>query len=258
MLILMLFVPQINIIFAISTSNNPIIKKIYAWERWRTSAWYLPILCPCPQKKFHPQIFVSTFLCHTFLHLTFLCILKISSCSLVSTNFCICILYPNINCHSSFAKLYLHIFICITLSANIHPQIVHPPAADCHQPFLVVCSILSVSIITHLLLTATAPITTYHQQPAECRPLPLPINACLQPVITGSLLPTVNACHCQLVACCHHPSPPICGPLSTAITACLVLAAHHRSSLSVFCLLTVTAAHQFEPDAHCHWQPAQW
>ena len=31
-----------NIIFVISTSNNPIINKIYAWERWRTSAWYLP------------------------------------------------------------------------------------------------------------------------------------------------------------------------------------------------------------------------
>ena len=30
MLILMLFVPQMNIIFAISTSNNPIINKIYA------------------------------------------------------------------------------------------------------------------------------------------------------------------------------------------------------------------------------------
>ena len=42
MLILMLFAPQMNIIFAISTSNNPIINKIYAWERWRTSAWYLP------------------------------------------------------------------------------------------------------------------------------------------------------------------------------------------------------------------------
>ena len=42
MLILMLFALQMNIIFAISTSNNPIIKQIYAWERWRTSAWYLP------------------------------------------------------------------------------------------------------------------------------------------------------------------------------------------------------------------------
>ena len=42
MLILMLFAPQFNIIFAISTSNNPIINKIYARERWRTSAWYLP------------------------------------------------------------------------------------------------------------------------------------------------------------------------------------------------------------------------
>ena len=30
MLILMLFAPQMNIIFAISTSNNPIINKIYA------------------------------------------------------------------------------------------------------------------------------------------------------------------------------------------------------------------------------------
>ena len=40
--ILMLFAPQINIIFAIRTSNNPIINQIYAWERWRTSAWYLP------------------------------------------------------------------------------------------------------------------------------------------------------------------------------------------------------------------------
>ena len=30
MLILMLFVPQMNIIFAISTSKNPIISKIYA------------------------------------------------------------------------------------------------------------------------------------------------------------------------------------------------------------------------------------
>ena len=29
MLILMLFVPQMSIIFAISTSNNPIINKIY-------------------------------------------------------------------------------------------------------------------------------------------------------------------------------------------------------------------------------------
>ena len=42
MLIFMLFAPQMNMIFAISTSNNPIINKIYAWERWRTSAWYLP------------------------------------------------------------------------------------------------------------------------------------------------------------------------------------------------------------------------
>ena len=42
MLILMLFAPQMNIIFAISTSNNPTSNKIYAWERWRTSAWYLP------------------------------------------------------------------------------------------------------------------------------------------------------------------------------------------------------------------------
>ena len=42
MLILMLLAPQMNIMFAISTSNNPIINKIYAWERWRTSAWYLP------------------------------------------------------------------------------------------------------------------------------------------------------------------------------------------------------------------------
>ena len=32
MFILMLFAPQMNIIFAISTSNNPIINKIYAWE----------------------------------------------------------------------------------------------------------------------------------------------------------------------------------------------------------------------------------
>ena len=38
----MLFAPQMNIIFAIRTSNNLIINKIYAWERWRTSAWYLP------------------------------------------------------------------------------------------------------------------------------------------------------------------------------------------------------------------------
>ena len=30
MLILMLFAPQMNIIFAISTSNNPVINKIYA------------------------------------------------------------------------------------------------------------------------------------------------------------------------------------------------------------------------------------
>ena len=30
MLILMLFAPQMNIIFAISTSNNPIMNKIYA------------------------------------------------------------------------------------------------------------------------------------------------------------------------------------------------------------------------------------
>ena len=30
MLILMLYAPQMNIIFAISTSNNPIINKIYA------------------------------------------------------------------------------------------------------------------------------------------------------------------------------------------------------------------------------------
>ena len=30
MLILMLFAPQMNIIFAISTSNNPTINKIYA------------------------------------------------------------------------------------------------------------------------------------------------------------------------------------------------------------------------------------
>ena len=30
MLILRLFAPQMNIIFAISTSNNPIINKIYA------------------------------------------------------------------------------------------------------------------------------------------------------------------------------------------------------------------------------------
>ena len=29
MLVLMLFAPQMNIIFAISTSNNPIINKIY-------------------------------------------------------------------------------------------------------------------------------------------------------------------------------------------------------------------------------------
>ena len=46
MLILMLFAPQMGIIFAISTSNNPIIKKNYAWERWRTSAWYLPRCLP--------------------------------------------------------------------------------------------------------------------------------------------------------------------------------------------------------------------
>ena len=37
MLILMLFAPQMNIIFSISTSNNPIINQIYA-ERWHTSA----------------------------------------------------------------------------------------------------------------------------------------------------------------------------------------------------------------------------
>ena len=42
MLILMLFAPQMNIILAISASNNPTINKIYAWERWHTSAWYLP------------------------------------------------------------------------------------------------------------------------------------------------------------------------------------------------------------------------
>ena len=32
MLILMLLAPQMSIIFAISTSNNPITNKIYAWK----------------------------------------------------------------------------------------------------------------------------------------------------------------------------------------------------------------------------------
>ena len=34
-----LFAPNLNVIFGITTSSNLIINKIYAWERWRTSAW---------------------------------------------------------------------------------------------------------------------------------------------------------------------------------------------------------------------------
>ena len=46
MLNLMLFTPQMSITFVISTSNNHIIDKMYAWERWRTSACYLPSTFP--------------------------------------------------------------------------------------------------------------------------------------------------------------------------------------------------------------------
>ena len=59
--IFMLFAPQMRIITAISTSNNPIINAIEAWARWCTSAWYLPINCPCPEKGWNPK---STFKCN--------------------------------------------------------------------------------------------------------------------------------------------------------------------------------------------------
>ena len=62
MLIFILFAPQMSIIFAISISNNLIINIIYAWMRWRTSAWYLPGKLPLSWTG--PKFERSTFKCN--------------------------------------------------------------------------------------------------------------------------------------------------------------------------------------------------